>query len=106
RLRDRIAEARGTSADRNDLGVLAQRLGDLGEARRQFDTALALNRRDGRDDVAATNLVNLAGLASVDGDFAQAERLYRDALATWRAREEGAGAAAPLPGPGQLQLPA
>src|SRR5207244_3459789 len=68
-LRERIGDTRGAAADRNNLGLLAQTAGDLHEARRQFEAALALNRHDGRDEVAATNLVNLAGLASVDGDF-------------------------------------
>ena len=95
---------RGTAADHNNLGLLVQRLGDLEEARRQFDTALALNRRDGRDDVAATNLVNLAGLASLAGEFTRAEALYRDALATWRAHESWADAAVALHGLGQLEL--
>src|SRR5207245_1935018 len=40
-LRDRIGDTRGTAADHNNLGLLVQRLGDLEEARRQFDTALA-----------------------------------------------------------------
>src|SRR5438105_3002662 len=39
-LRDRIGDSRGTAADHNNLGLLAQRLGDLDEARRQFDSAL------------------------------------------------------------------
>src|SRR5438309_371551 len=85
-LRDRIGDTRGTAADHNNLGLLAQRLGDLEEAQRQFDSALALNRHDGRDEDAAKNLVNLAGLASLAGDFTRAEVVYRDALATWRAR--------------------
>src|SRR5207249_9547685 len=76
----------------------------VAEARRQFEAALVINRREGRDDVAATNLVNLAGLASLDGDFARAERLYRDALSTWRAREQWADAADALHGLGQLEL--
>jgi len=93
RARSRCATAsaiRGHRGRPHNLGLLAQRLGDLEEARRQFETALALNRHDGRDEVAATNLVNLAGLASLAGDFARAEALYRDALAIWRARESWA----------------
>ena len=62
-LRERIGDTRGVAADHNNLGLLAQAVGEEDEARRQFETALELNRRDGRDEVAATNLVNLAGLA-------------------------------------------
>ncbi len=89
-LRERIGDTRGAAADHNNLGLLAQTGGDLDEAHRQFEAALALNR--------------LAGLASVDGDFALAVRLYRDALATWRAREQWADAAAALHGLGQVEL--
>src|SRR5439155_1536790 len=103
-LRDRIGDTRGTAADHNNLGLLAQRLGDLDEAQRHFDTALVLNRQGGRDEVAATNLINLAGLASLAGDFSHAEALYQDALATWRAHESWASAAVALHGLGQLEL--
>jgi len=103
-LRQRIGDTRGVAADHNNLGLLAQTVGDPDEARRQFEAALELNRRDGRDEVAATNLVNLAGLATAIGDFARAEGLYRDALATWRAREQWADAADALHGLGQLEL--
>ena len=48
--------------------------------------------------------MNLAGLASLDGDFARAEALYRDALATWRSHEQWADAADALHGLGQLEL--
>src|SRR6266702_2107755 len=66
-LRERIGDTRGVAADHNGLGLLAQRLGDMDAARREFETALAINRRDGRENAAATNLVNLAGLASLAG---------------------------------------
>ena len=49
-------------------------------------------------------MVNLAGVATIEGDFPSALRLYRDALAVWRAREEWASAAHALHGLGQLEL--
>src|SRR2546429_6620431 len=95
---------RGVAADHNNLGLLAKPAGARDEARRQFETALELNRRDGRDEVAATNLVNLAGLAAASGDFGRAETWYHDALAIWRGREQWADAADALHGLGQPHL--
>jgi tetratricopeptide (TPR) repeat protein len=48
--------------------------------------------------------VNLAGLASLEGDFERAESLYRDALSTWRDVGAWADAADALHGLGQLEL--
>lgn len=103
-LRERIDDTRGMAADHNNLGLLAQKLGDLDEAGRHFQDALALNRRDGRDNAAATNQVNLAGLATLAGEFTRAAGLYRNALATWRATEQWVDAAAALHGLGQLEV--
>jgi CHAT domain-containing protein/tetratricopeptide (TPR) repeat protein len=103
-LRERIGDTRGLAADYNNLGLLAQRLGDMHEAQRDFQAALTLNRREGRDVVAATNLVNLAGLASLTGNFAQASAFYREALAIWRGRAQWADAADAFRGLGQLEL--
>ena len=103
-LRTRIGDSRGLASDYNNLAGLAQAAGDLDEARRQLEAALAINRRDGRPEVAATNLVNLAGLASLTGDFARAEALYRDALGTWRARQQWADVADAMRGLGELEL--
>ena len=88
-LRQRIGDSRGLASDYNNLAGLARAAGDLDEARRQLEAALAINRRDDRPEVAATNLVNLAALASLAGDFARAEALYREALATWRVAAVG-----------------
>jgi len=52
--RERIGDTRGMAAAYNNLGLLAQTGGDVAEARRQFEAALVINRREGRDDVAAT----------------------------------------------------
>jgi tetratricopeptide (TPR) repeat protein len=67
-LHERIGDRRGMAADYNNLGLLAQETGDLKIARHHLDSALALNRADGRDEIAATNLVNLAGLAALSGN--------------------------------------
>ena len=49
----------------------------------------------------ATNLVNLAGLASLEGEFATAEANYREALGIWRTGELYAEAASALHGLGR-----
>ena len=103
-LRERTGDTRGLAADYNNLGLLVQRLGDTDEARRDFEEALALNRREARDVVAATNLVNLAGLASLTGELVRAESLYHEALGTWRAHAQWTDAADALRGLGQLDL--
>ena len=79
-LRQATGDTRGLAADYNNLGGLAQQLGDLDAARHDFEAALDLNQRNGRDEIAATNMVNLAGLAALNGDFARADHLYRTAL--------------------------
>jgi tetratricopeptide (TPR) repeat protein len=83
-LRERIGDDRGVAADLNNLGLLAQDLGDNVEARRQFEAALAINRARGRPEVAATNLVNLAGLAALEGEFAKGGAARR--ARAWRRR--------------------
>ena len=103
-LRERTGDRRGLAADHNNMGLLAQRLGDQAEARRHFEAALDINRGDGRAAVAATNLVNLAGIAGLEGEFARAEVLYSEALATWRAEEAWPDVAAALHALGQLEV--
>jgi len=83
-LRARSGDTRGLAADQNNRGLIAQELGDLDAARRAFDTALAINRRESRPLVAAVNLVNLANIASMTSDFPRAAALYNETIAIYR----------------------
>jgi CHAT domain-containing protein/tetratricopeptide (TPR) repeat protein len=103
-LRSLTGDDRGAAADRNNLGLISQSLGDLDEARRAFSAALASNRSAGRDEPAAVNLINLGNLASLDGDYPRAAVHYQEALALYRTLENRVGGAAVLHDLGLLDL--
>lgn len=103
-LRQRIGDSRGIAADHNNLGLIAQSVGNLAEAQTQFEAALALNRSEGRTAAAAVNTANLAELASMRGDFDAASSQYRNALASWTAAGDTADATFALFGLGELEL--
>jgi CHAT domain-containing protein/Flp pilus assembly protein TadD len=92
------------AADQNNLGLIAQERGDLREATRAFEKALALNRRDGRRSLVALNLSNLAGLASSNSDYRIADSLYREALVLQRTAGDRAETAFTLESLGRLQI--
>jgi tetratricopeptide (TPR) repeat protein len=73
---DRAGEARAL----NNLGVLAQRLGDLATAQGTYDAALALRRELGDRAGQAETLSNLGGLAHARGALEAAQASYRQAL--------------------------
>jgi CHAT domain-containing protein/tetratricopeptide (TPR) repeat protein len=103
-FRSRTGDARGAAADRNNLGLIAGRLGDLGRARLAFDGAFASNRAAARDEPAAANLINLGNLSSLEGDYPQAVARYREALALYRAHGNRVDAASVLRALGLLAL--
>jgi CHAT domain-containing protein/tetratricopeptide (TPR) repeat protein len=103
-VRARTGDARGLAADRNNLGLIAQALGDLDRARREFAAALATNRSEHRSAAAAVNLVNLANVASMMSDYPTASALYREALAIHQASGASADASAVLHGLGLLEM--
>src|SRR5207302_6236085 len=62
-------------------------------AKHAFETALAANRKAGRAEVAALNLVNLANLAAISGDDESADARYHEALSLYLGAKERVGAA-------------
>jgi len=102
-LRPKSGDTRGEAADRNNLGLIAQELGDWTAARKEFEAALALNLREGRAGPASTNLTNLANLASLSADFARGAALYRRALGQYRSVSDRVGAASVLHDIGLLE---
>src|SRR5207245_2158000 len=56
-IRVRTGDTRGLAADENNRGLIAQTLGDFAAAERAFETALDANRRAGRAEPAAVNLI-------------------------------------------------
>ena len=94
----------GLASDYNNLAGLAQDAGDFDGARRQLEAALAINRRDGRAEVAATNLVNLAGLAESHRGFCPGRVALPRSAGTWRERKQWADMADALRGLGELEL--
>ncbi|MDQ6872791.1 MAG: CHAT domain-containing tetratricopeptide repeat protein, partial [Gemmatimonadota bacterium] len=83
---------------------IAQSLGDLAEAQRAFASALAMNRQYDRMANAATNLTNLANIASLTADYEEAIGLYGEALSIYRARGARVDAAFVLRNIGLLEM--
>src|SRR5438093_770215 len=83
----RIGDLGGLAGDQGNLGVVARKRGNLVEARRAYEAALAANRTVGDSDALASNLLNLANLTAAweGGDYEVAAGLYREALAIRRA---------------------
>jgi len=79
-------------------------MGNTAGARRHYEAALDRNRRSGRASVASDNMVNLANLATRQGDYITAGRLYRDALDIRRTASERAREAPVLHSLGLLEL--
>ncbi|HEV8381736.1 MAG TPA: CHAT domain-containing protein, partial [Gemmatimonadales bacterium] len=102
--RQRTGDLRGLAADQNNLGLIAEQLGDIPGARRAYEAALAANRAAGRPAPAATNLENLGNVASSTGDYATASQLYREALSIYRELGDQLDAASVLHNLGLLSL--
>jgi tetratricopeptide (TPR) repeat protein len=79
-IRQLSGDTRGLAADYNNLGLIEQERGSLKSAAGFFEQALELNRREKRFGLVALNLANLAGIAAGNGEYARAERMYREAL--------------------------
>src|SRR2546425_11629264 len=95
-LRERSGDTRGTAGGQNRDGRATPELGDLAGARPAFEAALVTNRGADRAEPAATNLVNLANVASLEGEYAEAVARYREALGIYRAHENRLDAASVL----------
>lgn len=70
------------------LGVTAQIVGDLAEARRWMSERIELAREDGNYAALAMEANNLAMVERQLGDFARAEALSREALDTFHRRRD------------------
>lgn len=103
-LRVRSGDRRGEAADRNNIGLMAQQLGDVEAARAGFEAALGLNRAARRMDAVALNLLNLGNLSAQEGRFSQSAAHYYEAFAIYRDRADDAGTAAVLHGLGEVHL--
>ena len=63
----------------HQLGILAQNIGDYGEARRLYEESLNIEQGLGDKIGVATTLHNLGALAQVS-DLAEARRLYQESI--------------------------
>ena len=67
----------------NNLGDIAFRRRDWAQARRDFEEALAIYRKNNHSDTAAA-MHNLANVLAMQSDLAAAEKLHREAIALIR----------------------
>jgi tetratricopeptide (TPR) repeat protein len=65
----------------NQIGEVCRLLGDLSQARANYETALAICRSTGNRRREAISLVNLGYLSQHQGDFLAAERYMREGMA-------------------------
>ena len=80
RLWQELADARAEARVENNLGIVAERLDDLEDARLHLDRALALMREQGDRVGVASVIGNLGILAHRLEDWVTAERCDREAL--------------------------
>jgi CHAT domain-containing protein len=79
-VRRRTGDFRGLAADQHNLALVRFELGDLEGAREQFELARTTNRRHGYRSQEALNLVGLADVAMLAGEYSQAADLLAEAL--------------------------
>jgi tetratricopeptide (TPR) repeat protein len=81
-----LARTRGNVAIQvaalNNLSVMAQQEGRVGDSRIMLEESLALRESIGDTAGVALSLVNLANAAALDGDLDQAAHLYRRGMVT------------------------
>jgi tetratricopeptide (TPR) repeat protein len=80
-LSSRAGDRSGEAQAQNNLGVLAQHLGDFEAAEQAYARSLALRRELGDRLAEAESLSNLGGLAHARGRVQEAEATYQQALA-------------------------
>jgi predicted ATPase/DNA-binding SARP family transcriptional activator len=71
----------------NGAGFLANKQGDLAEARSLLEQSLEIARRLGREDIIGAVFNNLGDVASNAGDYASARIFYEECLAFRRKKE-------------------
>jgi predicted ATPase len=76
--------------------VLAEAQGDLEQAQRHHEAALALRRQAGDSAGMAESLTGLGVIARQQGELDQARALHREALEAWRDAGDAAGTAGAL----------
>ena len=81
---------------RNNLGLVRQAAGDVGQAEQLFREALALNQASGSLEAEASNHVNLGILAEERHEYDVAEREFERALELDKAAEHRVDIAADL----------
>jgi tetratricopeptide (TPR) repeat protein len=77
-----------TGAAHSDLADVLRDIGQYGEARKEYEAALEIDRALGDERGAAVDLGQLGTLALRQGDLAEARRRYLDALNAFRAIAE------------------
>ena len=87
-LRERLARTGAASEEAaqswNDVGVMLTTQGKFDSAETALGRALEIRRRHGADTVLAGNLLDLADLATIQGQLPRADSLAREALAIYR----------------------
>ena len=77
-LRQSMGDKHGQAAALNGMAGNACEQGDITQARRLYETSLAIDRELGQ--VPDVQLLNLAGVAQIQGDYAKAIDCYEEAL--------------------------
>ncbi len=85
----------------NELGHVAQALGNYDEARQHYRTSYAMRREFNDPEGMAVALNHLGQVALLQADYAEAERLYRQSQAVYREIGDRGGLATALDGLGR-----
>jgi len=77
---ERVGAFRSAGFDHHNLGLVALALGDLEGARQEFETAIRISQRTGRQDDEADHLSSLADVMIAGGAYEEAETALTHAL--------------------------
>lgn len=78
----------GVAADHNSAGLIAEALGDLETAKRQYETALSISERHTNGERRADYLLNLGGVAAARLEIDEARGYFARALERYQAAGE------------------